>query len=154
MGEVETRSVLKGIRSFKPTSEYMPLLELKRGWFLASHRWPLGWSHDKLRLLPLIRESQSIESYYFLPAADFMPFLDILVVITLVSQSIFQKSDQMLRRQVWLEESLAKHQVMEREEGGEECRLAWSSHMESGFILGSWKMSGAHKMLITGWCFR
>lgn len=51
---------------------------------------------------------------------------------------------------VWLEESLAKHQVMETEEGGKEHRLARSSHMESRLILGSWKINGAHKMLIAG----
>lgn len=99
MGEVRTRSALKGIGSFKPVSEYVLPLELKRGWGFG-HKWPLGWGHDKLRLLYLIQENKSIEGYYFLPASDFIPCLDILVVITLVSQSMFQKSDQMLRYQV------------------------------------------------------
>lgn len=116
-----------------------------------SHRWPLRRGHDKLRLLPLIRESKSIERYYFLPAADFMPFFG-YPGGDYPSKSIHIpeiRPDAKAPR-VWLEESLAKHQVMEREEGGEEHRLAWSSHMESGFILGSWKINGAHKMLITG----
>lgn len=50
----------------------------------------------------------------------------------------------------WLEESLAKHQVVGREETGKEHRLVQSSHMESRLILGSWKINVAHKMPTTG----
>lgn len=100
MGEVGTRSALKGIGRFKPISEYVLPLELKRGWGFG-HKWPLGWGHDKLRLLFLIQENKSIEGYYFLPASAFIPCLDILVVITLVSQFMFRKSDQILRYQAW-----------------------------------------------------
>lgn len=50
---------------------------------------------------------------------------------------------------VWLEESLAKYPVMEREESGEELRLVWSSHMESRLIFGS-RINGAYKTSTIG----
>ena len=79
-----------------------------------------------------------------------MESLNVLLVFTQLSpaclrgQPIVQNQTRCSGAKWLVEESLTKHQLVQREEGGEGHRLVWGGHTESRLILGS----GVHWMVI------